>query len=141
MKFKTTFYFALLFLLSFAAWGAGFQTDLKQAMPAIRLDTQRSTAIHNFAMAAKIKDIKAMLDLFVPAARQAEGDEELLKYFNEKIIPFFASYEKLHTYKTIEPRTMPDNNIGYRYYTYFINGEGEEIPFDIIVMESGEKTI
>ena len=140
MKFYTT-----LIVISLALWlpsasGGNFQSDLKEAMPIFRADEQRLAAIEKFAITAKSKDSNVMLDLFAPAARQAEGDGEMLKFFNQEVIPVFTSYEKLHTYRYIEPRKMPDGNVGYRYYTYFISEAKEEIPFDIIVMDLNGKT-
>jgi hypothetical protein len=79
--------------------------------------------------------------MIVPAARAAEGDKEMRRWLSEVVAPFFATFDRLHAYKYIEPRTMPDNSTGYRYYTYFINTSGTEVPFDIIVMEVDKKTL
>jgi hypothetical protein len=135
MKFFNLLFAVLLTTEANLAVGADFQSDLIAARPAFQSDEQRLVVIGKFASFAKAGDSNAMLGLFVPAARAAEGDAVVSQYFKEKIIPFFANYEKLHTYRTIEPRQMPDDSVGYRYFTYFINATGEEVPFDVIVME------
>lgn len=131
----------LLACLCQVAAAADPVADFKAALPAFRLDEQRTAAIDRFASLAKANDIEGMLAMLVPAARAAEGDELMREWLSKEVAPFFASFERLHTYRNIEPRVMPDNSVGYRYYTYFIGPSGAEVPFDIILMEVGGTTM
>jgi hypothetical protein len=136
----THLFFPIVVLCLIHCACAGELSDLNSALPVFRADEQRSQAIAQFASLGKANEIDAMLSMFVPTARAAEGDKVIRKWLYEEVAPFFAAFNRLHTYKYIEPRTMPDNSTGYRYYTYFINTSGTEVPFDIIVMEIDGKT-
>ena len=92
-------------------------------------------ALTKFADVAQIGDANGLLEMFAPPARVAEGDKKILTYIKEKIIPFFSDHTRLTYNMRIEPRTMPDNSVGYRYYTYDFKKNGTEVPFDIIMVE------
>ena len=109
--------------------------DLVRGVTILRQDAARTHAIELFAAAAKTGDVDALLAIYVPEARTSAGDVELRTLAARDIVPFFADYQKLDTYKTIEPGTMPDGRTGYRYYTYFVNSQSQKVPFDITLMD------
>lgn len=109
--------------------------EIQAGVAVLKNDDQRWQFIGDFAAAAARGDTEAALGMFVPAARQNEGDDKVRKFIVHTITPFFTGFDKLYRYVKIEPRTMPNGGTGFRYYTYFLNTAGERQPFDIIVME------
>ncbi len=105
------------------------------------LDEQRAAVITRFAQSAKAGELNEMEALMAPAAQRAVGDAEMKQWLAEKVAPLFATFEIMKSKRHVEPERMPNNQLGYHYYTYFANTSGKEVPFDIILMEVGGKTL
>ncbi len=92
-------------------------------------------AITKFADIASSADVDGVLRMWSPQVRKALGDNEITIHIKEKVIPFFLNHDRLTYYMRIEPRTMPDDSVGWGYYTYDHKKDGTETPFDVIVDE------
>lgn len=127
---------ALSILACLQPGAASAQEDFKKEVRMMSRGEQQQAFIAKFAQQAKDKDVAAILQEVDAKMLKQTGEAEATRWLQDEILPFFASFAKLHNYEQITNAVLPDGRSGLMHYTYIVDANGKVRPFVIAVIDS-----
>jgi hypothetical protein len=90
--------------------------------------------VEGYVEAASLADLSAMLALSSPASIRVAGENRVVRYLKQQVIPFFSDFSRLHNVTAIS-RAVDESGVpkGYWFYMYIETKTERVRPFSVCV--------